>query len=194
MGINLFLKQGDDYSIEVEAENRFIDNVITEVKSGKLHIYYSKKSSLIRTVNHSKINVYVTVTRLDLVEVSSGANLFCEQRLKLEKLKVITSSGADARIDVECRDLTLTSSSGSDITAFGSTIYLIANSSSGSDINARALEAVFANLTASSGSDLVAYITGEIEINTSSGGAVTYYGNAIPKVIRQSSGGSVRKQ
>jgi hypothetical protein len=192
-GINLYLKYGNVPSIAVEADEQYINNIITEIKEGKLNVYYSN-DALKRKKIISNLNVYVTVIELELITVSSGANLYCENCLKVDKLTVRSSSGSDARIDVECRELSLVASSGSDIKAIGSAINLKAHASSGSDINARELDAVFAVLTASSGSDIIAKVSTEIEAHASSGSDIVYYGNAIPRVIRHSSGGDVTKR
>ena len=194
-GISLFLTQGDEQSVMVQTDGRLIANVVTEVSNGILNVYCSKdltKKPKMR--NLSNINVYVTVIWLESIDVSSGSDLYCKQRLQLEKLTVHCSSGSSANIDVECIDLFLYTSSGADIKANGSTINLTAKASSGGDIMARELESVFANLTASSGSDITASVSSEIEAYATSGSDITYYGNAIPKVIRQSSGGDVRKR
>ena len=193
-GINLYLKQGDENQISVETDKRFMNNVITEVKGDILHIYYTDRNPIIKIKINATINVYVTAVWLELIEISSGADLYCQQQLKLDKLTVRSSSGSDARIDVECRELALYASSGSDIKAKGSAIKLKASASGGSDINTRELEAVYGVLNASSGADIISLVTGEIEVSASSGADITYYGNPIPKVIRQSGGGDVRKR
>ena len=228
-GINLYLTQGDEHKVIVEAESKYITDVNTRVRNGILYLSLEKMKLRINT----SINVYVTVTWIESLDVSAGADVYCNERLKLEKLTVNSSSGADARIDIECRDLILQASSGSDIKAKGSTLNLTAKSSSGSginakelesinasleassgadikakgsalnltaksssgsDINAKELEAINAFLEASSGSDIIAYVLGEIEANASSGSDIVYYGDAIPKLLRQSSGGDIRKR
>jgi hypothetical protein len=193
-GINLYLKQGNDHSVAVEADEQYINNIITDTKGGVLNVYFTYEGTFKRKKKFSKINVYVTVEELEIIETSSGADVFCENCLKIDKLTVKSSSGSDASINIDCRELSLYASSCSDIKAKGSAISLIAKASSGSDINARELEAVFANLTASSGSDIVAKVSTEIEAYASSGGDIVYYGNAIPRIIRHSSGGEVTKR
>jgi len=192
-GINLYLIQGDEPQVSIEADERYINKVFTEVKGDILYVYYSEKNPMRKTIN-VKINVYVTAVWLETIEMSSGANLYCQQQLKLDQLTVKCSSGSDARIDVECRELTLYASSGSDIKVKGSTIKLTASASSGSNINAKEFETVYAVLKASSGSDIYSRVVGEIEAYASSGADIIYFGNAIPKVIRQSGGGEVRKR
>ena len=189
-GINLYLTQGDEHKVIVETESKYITDVATKIRNGILHIYLEKGRIRVNT----SINVYVTVAWIESLDVFAGANVYCNERLKLEKLTVQNSSGSDTRIDIECRDLVLHSSSGSDIKAKGSTLNLTAKASSGSDINTKELEAIYAFLEASSGSDIIATVSGEIEANASSGSDITYYGNALPKLLRQSGGGDIKKR
>ena len=192
-GIKLYLKQGDDNQVSVESDARYINNIITEIKGGILNVYYSERNFFRKPVN-LQLNVYVTAVWLETIEMSSGADLYCQQQLKLDQLTIKCSSGSDAHIDVECRELALYASSGSDIKVKGSAIKLTASASSGSNINAKEFETVYAVLKASSGADIYSRVMGEIEAHASSGADITYYGNAIPKVIRQSGGGEVRKR
>ena len=189
-GINLYLTQGDEHEVIVEAESRYIADVTTKIRNGILYISLEK----VKLRVNASINVYITVAWIESLDVSAGADVYCNERLKLEKLTVRSSSGANARIDIECRDLALYASSGSDIKAKGLTLNLTAKSSSGSNINAKELEAINAFLEASSGSNIIAYVSGEIEANSSSGSDITYYGDARPKLLRQSSGGEIRKR
>ena len=194
-GVNVYLKQGDDHFVSVEADERFIGNIITETKDGILNVYYKEEKKLnMRKRSVSNLNVHVTAVWIESISTSSGSNLYCQQQLKLDRLTVKSSSGSNAHIDVECRDLTLSVSSGANIKIKGSAVNLTASTSSGSNINARELETVFAILNASSGSNIVVKVTGEIEASASSGSNITYFGNPIPKAIRQSSGGGVRRK
>jgi len=193
-GINLYLKQGDDYRVSIEAEERFLKDIVTETKNGILHVYLLPENFIIKRRIVSEINVYVTFAQLESVSATAGSDVYCENLLKLDNFTVNSSSGADVRIDIECRQLTLNASSGSDIRAKGSTIKLKAIASSGSDIKARELDAIIATLNASSGSDIVAKVSSEIEVNVTSGSNISYYGNPFPVKIRQSGGGTVRKK
>ena len=190
-GINLYLTQDKEHKVIVEAGNKYINDVNTKVINGILNI---SMASNVKIRINSTINVYVTISWIESLDVSSAADVYCKERLKLEKLTVKNSSGSDTRLDIECRDLTLYSSSGSDIKAKGSTLNLIAKASSGSDINTKELEAINASLEASSGSDIIAYVLGEIDANASSGSDITYYGNALPKTLKQSGGSDIRKR
>lgn len=112
----------------------------------------------------------------------------------LDNLKVQNSSGATSEFEVECRDLEMRCSSGASIITWGSTLNLTAKSSSGSTIKAKELKTVNAKLEASSGATIQVHVSGELEASASSGGGISYYGEAIPKLLQQSSGGNIKKR
>ena len=193
-GIDVYLSMGSVQAIIVEAPQHILPNINTTTNNGILSINFSGDNNRFNRKQKEKIKVYVTATWIESIEVSSGSNVYCQHQLKLEKLQVKSSSGADAYIDVECIDLMLYSSSGSDIKIKGSTINLTAKASSGSDIKARELESVNAILEASAGSDIEVKVVGDLEARASSGADIVYYGNPIPKLIKQSSGGNVKRK
>jgi hypothetical protein len=195
-GIDLYLKMGETEEVKIVADDDIIDDILTEVKNGTLHIYM-KKGNFFNFFNFgstSSRKVYVTVTDLKSIDASSGSDVKSENTLKGDVLKVNSSSGSDVVLDVVYKDVSLDASSGADIKISGKAKTVRASASSGSDINARNLEAVIGHANASSGADVVIHATGEIYANASSGGDVSYYGNPSVKNIDKSSGGDVSQR
>lgn len=195
-GIDLYLKMGATEEVKVVADDDVIDEIVTEVKNGTLHIYM-KKGNLFNFFNFGSTStrkVYVTVASLKRIHASSGSDVRSENTLQGDVLEISSSSGSDVVLDVVYKNVSLDSSSGSDIKMSGKAKTVRASASSGSDINARDLEAVIVHANASSGADVVVHATGEIYANASSGGDVGYYGNPAVKNIDESSGGDVSKR
>jgi hypothetical protein len=195
-GIDLYLKMGETEQVRVEADDDIIENILTEVKNGTLHVYM-KKGNFFNFFNFgstSSRKVYVTVTDLKSIDASSGSDVKSENTLKGDALKVNSSSGSDVVLDIVYKDVWLDASSGADIKMSGKAKTVRASASSGSDINAGNLEAVIGHANASSGADVMVYATGEIYANASSGGDVRYSGNPSVKNIDESSGGDVSQR
>ncbi len=188
-GIKLYLTQGDETKVFVEADGSIIGDLITKNEKGILNIYISTKK-LLRFDPSPK--VYVTFSWLNSITASAGSEVIGQNAFKADKLEVQNSSGSYSKFEVECRDLTLRASSGAKIKLMGSSLNLEAKSSSGSEIRVRDLKVVNAKLDASSGANIDAYVSGEIEASASSGGRIDYSGEAIPKLLQQSSGGNIR--
>ncbi|MCL2074059.1 MAG: DUF2807 domain-containing protein [Marinilabiliaceae bacterium] len=193
-GISVYLSMGNEHVVTIDAPEHILENIVTETKNGILKINFFHAPMKINRSMFEKIKVYVTATWLESIELSSGSVLHCEHTLKLEKLIVKSSSGADANINVESIDLLLYASSGADIKVKGTTLNLTAKATGGADIKGRELETINASLQASAGSDIAVKVSGELEASASTGADIIYYGDAFPKSIRKSTGGDVRKR
>lgn len=86
-GVDLYLKMGDTESVKIVADEDVIDEVVTEVKDGALHIYMKKNNWFNWNGNKSK-KAYVTVKELNVLHASSGADVKSENTLKGESLDV----------------------------------------------------------------------------------------------------------
>lgn len=190
-GITLYLTQGEENKVVVKADGSIIDDVVTKTENGILRIYISSRKIL--RLNSSP-EVYVTFSWINSIESSSGSEVLGQNKFMLDKLVVHNSSGSSSNIEVECRDMEMYVSSGASIKARGSSLNLIAKASSGSNIKAKDLNIINAKLEASSGSDIEVHVSGELEASASSGASIKYYGEAIPKLLRQSSGGDIKKR
>lgn len=193
-GIDLYLTMDDNEKVVVEADEDVIDKIITEVKSGTLHIYMKKSNWF----GWGKINamrkVHVSVKQLESLKASSGSDVRSENRLEGEELEISASSGSDVVLDVFYKHLSIGTSSGSDAELKGKVKFLKAESSSGSDINAKGLESQICEVSSSSGSDVAVTVHDELYARASSGADIKYYGNPQVRDIEESSGGDVRKK
>ena len=188
-GLDVYLTQGDENKIVVEADENLHEHITTNIEGGKLHV---KSEKNIRSAASRK--VHVTYIALEGIEASSGADVKTTNQLKSENLYLKSSSGSDLVADVYVKELSLDSSSGSDLKVSGSAKNVEAEASSGSDINAKSLEALNAKARASSGSDITLNVSNSLDAKASSGGDIKYYGN--PKDVmkhKSSSGGDVKK-
>lgn len=188
-GITVYLTQGNDTDLTVEADENIIDILITEVKGDVLHIYFDKN------VNRAKArNVYLTAEDINNIRTSSGSHVKMENTLHAKSMDLRSSSGSGIRGDFDVSKITCSTTSGANITISGSASFIGASASSGSHINARDLESKVSSADVSSGAGINLYAKDELTANASSGGNIGYYGN--PEVVNKSksSGGNISKR
>ncbi len=190
-GLDLYVTLGDKVSLEIEADKGYLHRVITEVKGHQLRIYTEGRISWKRTYLPK---IYVTVTDLDNITSSGGADVFTKGTIKVDSLVLNSSSGSDIYAEVDTRKLFLNSSSGSDLKVKGKTIYLNASSGSGSDIIAEDLAAKYVTVKSSAGSDARVYALESIDAHASSGSDIIVYGSPTTKNFKESSGGDIREK
>ena len=187
-GIDVNFETGGGQSVSVENKDGNFDDIIVEVRGGKLVL---KRPRQIGWGKRPRYAVTVSAPILSSVEVSSGADAI-GSGLSGEQVRIETSSGADADITgIDAVNVSLASSSGSDLNASGTCDGVTADSSSGSDIEAGDLHCRIGAADASSGSDITIYASESVSADASSGADIDVLGGPTDADIDKSSGGSV---
>ena len=185
-GLDVFVTQGNDFSINVEADENIIELIGTDIRDGRLKVH------AIENIGRATKNVYVTLPEVDALETSSGADLIAQNTITAEKIELEASSGSDLEVEVDASEVVAETSSGADIKVSGRTDMLYADASSGSDIKARGLLAKRCNADASSGADISVNVSESLVADASSGADISYTGEASVQK-KKSVSGSVHK-
>ena len=186
-GINLYLSQGSDIDLSVEADENILDLLVTEVEGDVLKIYFDKN------VSRATRNVYLTAAKINSIRTTSGASVKSEGMIKTKSISLDSSSGSDMKLNINAQDIECSTSSGADIYLTGTTVSFEGDASSGSNIDADKLKAETSIVEVSSGASINVYASKEITAQASSGGDIDYYGNPTIVNKSKSSGGSVSK-
>ena len=101
-GIDVYLTEGTENKVTVEADENLMELIETEVEGGKLRI------RAIQNIGRAKAKkVHVTYVNLSSIEASSGADVIGNSVIKSETLNLDTSSGADLEASNRHRRTTL---------------------------------------------------------------------------------------
>lgn len=185
-GLDLYLSQGTENKITLEADENLHDIIITEVKDGELRIYSEKN-----IWNAKARKIYVTIKNLERVTATSGADVYAKETLKVNNINVISTSGADIRISLDANSVQSTATSGSDIELSGITNNHSSNATSGASIDAYELRSKSVTVNVTSGADINVYASESIDARATSGGDVDFKGNPKQVNKKSSSGGSI---
>jgi len=172
-GLDLFLTQGTEESISIQADENLLEVIKTEVNGGILRIFAEEN---IRNA------------------ASSGSDALSNTQISVQDIRIKSSSGADIDLEITAQNIVASSSSGSDIYLKGSANSISADASSGSSIKAGELKVTDGTADASSGADVVIQVKGQLIASASSGGDVTYIGKPEHVDANKSSGGRVRSK
>ena len=190
-GIDLFLTQGNQEQVRVEADTDVIDQIITRVEGETLKIYIKNRNNWNWGWNQVR-RVYVTFDDLTDLDASAGSDVKADGPIKTDQIRIAASSGSDIEItNLKAQKVRVEASSGADADVSGETDNLSADSSSGSDIDCSNMVCKNCEASASSGSDIVVNVTESLNAHASSGGDISYTGNPRQKNIDESSGGDV---
>ena len=188
-GLDVYLTQGDDIDISVEADENLLDIIMTEVENNTLMIYADENIASSRSQK-----VFVTFTDVEKITSTSGSDVFSTNVIKAENLDLTTTSGSDMELAIDVDVVECQSSSGSDLRLSGSANIIYAEATSGSDIKAGELKAMRCEANANSGADITVHASNELYAKASSGGDIKYYGNPEKVTKKDGVSGSVRKQ
>jgi len=188
-GIDVYLKQTDDESIVVEADENLHEYIQTEIRDGILNVYTEAN---IREAEMKR--VYVTMSDINSLKTTSAGDIIGETPVKTEKLELSASSAGDIKLEVYAKEIEANISSSGDVTLTGEVDILDATLSSAGDLNAFGLEVREADVSASSAGDADISVSERLSARASSAGDINYRGN--PKYIdaHSSSAGGVHRK
>ena len=188
-GIDVYLKQGNNEAVSVEADENLHEYILTEVRNGVLNVYSEYN---IREAQRKR--VYVTMKEVNSVKTTSAGDVYGESPINSDKLELSASSAGDIKLEVNAKSLDVDISSSGDISLTGETDRLRADLSSAGDLNAYDLKSREADISVSSAGDANVNVSERITARASSAGDVNYKGE--PKYVdaHSSSAGGIHRR
>jgi hypothetical protein len=189
-GIDVYLSEGDQFEVRVEADENLMEVIETEVRGNMLEVGTDRVN--IRRAKSKK--VYVTLPELTALKISSAGDCDGQTLFHCDDLRLSISSAGDLSLEVEADRIDIDISSSGDARIAGNAGELDASLSSAGDLDAWDLEARVVDVSVSSAGDARVFATEEISMSASSAGNIYYRGDA--KVLRssKSSAGDIVKR
>jgi len=188
-GVDVYVSQGDNQSVTVEADENLHEHILTEVRGDVLHVYTD-----INIRDAEKERVYVTMKDVKSLETTSAADIIGETPIKTGKLELSANSAGDIKLEVFADELRVDISSSGDISLKGETGKLNADLSSAGDLKAYDLKAREADVSVSSAGDADINVSEKLTAVASSAGSVHYTGNPSYVDAHSSSAGGIHKR
>jgi len=194
-GIDLYLSQGSEEAVAVSASDPDArDRIITEVSGGVLHIYVDNRSFNWGFWRNKHMKAYVSCRLMDQLSASGGSDVFIQDAIHSENLKMHLSGGSDLRGKLNIGDLVISQSGGADVYVSGSARTLNIHTSGGSDYHGYDLAADNCQVEASGGSDAYVFVNKELSAHASGGSDIHYKGNAVLRESHASGAGSISRR
>ena len=171
-GLDIYLTQGNEEKVSVQADENLHDLINIEVEGGELKVY-SKEN-----IGHASAKkVIVTYKSINKITSTSGSDIHVTNVISAQNLELRSSSGSNMELKVNTNTISCKSSSGSGIELSGKAEKLYAEASSGSEIDAPNLNTVNGQAKASSGASITINVSKELTAKATSGGNVNYLGS-----------------
>ena len=107
-GINLklpadvYLKQGAEQSVKIEAEEKVLSLITTEIKKGSLIIDHERTLK-----NFNNVKIYITVSNLESVSINGSGNVISETLFKGSNLDLSIAGSGDVKMALDYSKLSL---------------------------------------------------------------------------------------
>jgi hypothetical protein len=187
-GIDVYLSEGDQFEVRVEADENLMDVIETELKGKDLVVKTEDRVSIRRAESKK---VHVTLPDLKEVKISSAGDCRGQTMFYCDDLRLGISSAGDLSLEVEARRIDIEISSSGDAKISGQAEVLNASLSSAGGLDAYNLIAGKVDVDVSSAGDARVHATEEISMNASSAGDIYYKGDARVVNSRSSSAGKI---
>ena len=186
-GIDVYLSQGSNFEVTVEADENLQEVILTEVEGNSLVV----KTDRVNIRNAKSKKVHITLPELKSLKISSAGDCIGQNTFSCEDLRISISSAGDLKLEVEASRIDLDISSSGDANLSGTAEEFDVTLSSAGDLNAFDLVAAKVDVNVSSAGDARVHATEEISMNASSAGNIYYKGDASVVRSSSSSAGSI---
>ncbi len=189
-GIELIAKKGNENSITLEVSRIDVEDVITEVRGGRLYVRIARR---VRTSRSRRIEAVLTYKDdLESIGASTSAEISVEDMIDVQYLDLKASTSGTVDVKVRAKEVEMSSSTSGRINVVGDADDIEATASTGGMIYAYNLEAKEAYSRASTGGDVRINVSDRLRASASTGGNISYKGQ--PRTDRRTNtGGSVRR-
>lgn len=122
LSANVHLEQGDKQNLEIVAKTSTLEQIITEVKEGKLIIRFPTKNIFHNDFRPGEITIYITTPEINALNVSGSGNIIAEDEIKTKAMDITLSGSGNINLSELSAQQVKTAISGSgDITLAGKT-------------------------------------------------------------------------
>lgn len=176
---NVHLKQGNTCSFEIEADDKVLETLKTEVHNGVLKIKFENWSGL---KNYRTAEIYITMTDIKYLGISGSGDITAETPVVTEGIQLrVTGSGSININDLKAKEVESDITGSGDINLDGSgKIKEVDVDITGSgDFKANGVEFGEGDVLITGSGNCYLIITGELDANITGSGSIYYQGNPI---------------
>ncbi len=98
IGAKLHLEQGAKQNLEIVAKASTLDEIVTEVKDGKLIIRFPNKDYFWKTFQPGEITIYITTPEINGLGISGSGDIIAENEIKTKILDLGLSGSGNIRL------------------------------------------------------------------------------------------------
>ncbi len=170
--MDVFITQDTTYNIKVEAGEKVIDYIKTDVENGELVIRETSNNIF----NDKPIRVYVSVDSLEQIEINGSGNISASQ-VYGQLMKLDINGSGDMDMDVQAHSIDLEIRGSGNVELLGNVDLLDIEVEGSGDVYSRYLYSNDCFIEIDGSGDATIHATDNLDIEIDGSGDVYYYGN-----------------
>jgi hypothetical protein len=184
-GIDIFLTQGKETGVAVSASSEdYREAIVTEVRGTTLYVSFKYRNAWGNRMVNPKAKAYVSVEKLESINVSGACDIHIAGVLKSDDLKVVLSGASNFKGEVHLNNTQILLTGASDCRFTGKAERIKVQASGASSFKGYDMDAVDAEINASGASDVQMSISNSLTVEASGASSVHYKGEPRLKGIR----------
>lgn len=170
---NVYLSQGSEFQVVVEASERLLNYVNTSVKGGVLYINTDKIKHIKK---HEYHKVFVTMPSIKAIEVKGAADMFTENMIQASDLSVKVTGAGDLHLETQCESLDCVVQGAGDVFLSGKTHKLITDVGGAGDLKAYKMQVNDAEVKVHGSGDVYVHVEQRMSAEVLGSGDLHYKG------------------
>jgi len=193
----VYISQGNEDAVAISATTKeFKDKIITKVENGVLIIKFDEDKKFWKGWNGSKhrLKAYISIKKIDALNVSGACNIFFEEGLSAEGLSIDLSGASDMKGKIDAKTLKVDISGASSASISGNAATLAIEASGASDFKGYDLVTNYCDAKASGASSVNITVNKELNADASGASSVRFKGEGMIRDIKTSGASNVTRK
>lgn len=187
----IFLSQGSDEAVIVEADDNLLDYIRTEVVGNKLKVRIDDGVNIKRS---ERMNIYITFKEVNEIDIHGVNTVNSEETLSFNDLRIERAGVGNTELSLACNNLYIESNAVGTIKLEGRADEMQMRNTGVGSVKANDFIVQKMKLENSGIGSVSVHADKTIEINSSGIGSVTYSGNASVTKLNSSGLGKIKKR
>ena len=187
---NIYLNQGDEEKVVVEADENLHEFIYVDYSGDRLEI---DMKSRINIRSRNKLNIYVTVKNLERLRIMGVGNVKTDGKLRLDNLKTKITGVGNVELELEANSLDAELNSVGNISFSGEIDEAVISQGGVGKLDAYDLRLNKLDLNGSGVGKTEVYVEKEVAVRSTGVGNVHVRGDAVITELHSSGVGKVKK-
>jgi Putative auto-transporter adhesin, head GIN domain len=193
----IYISQGNEDAVAISASKaEYKAKIITKVENGVLIIRFDEDKNFWKGWNgdKQKLTAYISIKKIDRLDVSGACDVFFEDGISSEDLNVKLSGASDIKGKIDAKKLSFDISGASDATISGNAAELSVEASGASDFKGYELVTNYCTAEASGASSVNITVNKELNAKASGASSVRFKGEGLIRDIKTSGSSNVTRK